>query len=81
MLIKFPPGTEEYIHMPGASKSKADELLEKEDTTSATVAIPFAELPSPTDPTLTARDTQAGWLMLPALPSLPEATTVAIPLK
>src|SRR5262245_249978 len=76
--LKFanpPPGMEELIETPGASRFKNGALLEKKAITSA----PVPPLPSPTAPTLIAEEMQAGELMAFEKPLFPEAITVAIP--
>jgi hypothetical protein len=64
-----PPGTEEVMEDPGASRSKKSATLEKLETVS----------PSVVEPTLTADEMQAGVEMVSLLPEFPLATTVAIP--
>ena len=53
---KVPPGTEELIHLPGASKFKNEALLEKLDT--ALTVVP--KLPSSVEPVLIALEIQEG---------------------
>jgi hypothetical protein len=72
---KLPPGTEELIHRPGASRFKKEALLEKPDTTSTVVP----RLPSSVEPTLIALEIQAGYEIPFVLPSFPDAITVAMP--
>lgn len=74
-LEKPPPGTEEFINSPGASRFRKDALFEKLETKSAN---PLPD-PSVVDPTLIAVEIQAGEFILSVYPLLPEAITVAIP--
>jgi len=64
-----PPGTEELMLSPGASRDKNEAELEKEETVSDFVV----------EPTLTALDIHAGKLMPSVKPLLPEAITVGMP--
>ena len=52
-----PPGTDEVMSLPGASRFRNDALLENWATVSTGV---LAALPSPVAPTLTAEEMQAG---------------------
>src|SRR5262245_57931805 len=70
-----PPGMADVISTPGASRFKNDAALEL----CQTVSTGTAPLPSPTAPTLTAVDMQAGKLRALVNPSFPAATTVGIP--
>jgi hypothetical protein len=64
-----PPGTEELMLWPGASRERKEAELENEETASDSVV----------DPTLTALDMHAGAPMESVKPLLPEAITVAMP--
>src|SRR5215212_6345536 len=55
-LTNFSPGTDELIHLPGASMVRKEALLEKPDTASSVVL----RLPSSVEPTLIALEMQAG---------------------
>jgi hypothetical protein len=70
-----PPGIEELIHRPGASKERKGALFEKGQIASAVVPSE----PSSVEPTLTAVEIHAGALIARGCPSFPEAITVAIP--
>jgi hypothetical protein len=73
-LLNPPPGTDELITAPGASKDKNVALLENDETASATAP----KEPSPVEPTLTAVEIHEGKEMALTRESLPAAMTVAI---
>jgi hypothetical protein len=74
-FAKPPPGIEELIHRPGASRERKGALFEKGEIASAVVP----NEPSSVEPTLTAVEMHAGKLSAEEKPSFPEAITVAIP--
>ena len=68
-IAKSPPGNDEMMSAPGANRDRKGATFEKSATWSSLVVAP----------TLTAVDTHAGALSWPVAPSLPAATTVAMP--
>src|SRR5215213_1867651 len=68
-LAKLPPGTDEAMLTPGASRSTIEEKLESGAMVSCLVVLP----------TVIALEMHAGEATASVKPSLPEAITVAIP--
>src|SRR5262245_33780611 len=73
-FAKPPPGIEELIHRPGASKERKGELPERNRRAAADVL----SKPSSVEPALTSGEIHAGALVARGYASFAEATTVAI---
>ena len=71
-MFPNPPGTDDVITWPGASRLRKGALFENEETAST---VPLSIV----DPTLTAVEIQPGAERLVELPLFPDEITVAIP--